>query len=129
MSAGKIVHALLTADAGVNALCAGRVSPMVAEEGVAMPYAVYHVITGNTVNRTLTPGALTRERMQITTWDHTYAGAQALAAAVAAAIERKTGPVAGSTLRDCVSAQYVDLFDPETSRFGVAADYLMVYTP
>jgi hypothetical protein len=98
MSAATDLQALLLATSAVTALCSTRISADRMEQAAATPFIVY---TGTAEPQRSLDGTIhgTRTVFEIQCWASTRAAADALAAAVMAALDAQhqycTGPVAG----------------------------------
>ena len=80
----KLLTLLLKNDAGVLAIVANRIYPMLVPQDAAMPALTYQKISGNWQVQMDGPHNMSRERFQINCWAETYAGAKSLADAVRA---------------------------------------------
>jgi len=85
LSAGLLIRDLLVNDAGVAAIT-DKIFPVVAEDGVALPYICYRrgAFDGAVVK---TPGAADTCTVEVMCYAATYAGSIALAEAVRAAMD------------------------------------------
>lgn len=76
----------LKATAGVTAIVGAKVYPMLAPQSVDLPYIVYEKTLDAPVNNANGTGSTSQKRYAIYCYATTYAGAQALGAAVQSAL-------------------------------------------
>lgn len=85
----KAINALLRADATVNGLVGGRISPAGAPQGTAYPYLIYQRISTERVRSTEGPSQLAAARIQVTVYDGRDGAEVALSvAAIAEAVRQ-----------------------------------------
>jgi hypothetical protein len=89
MAAEAITQALgiLSGAAPVVALVGTRISPLIRAQDLALPAVTLQRITMTPSNTFVGNGGLDGTRLQVDSWDATYAGARALANAVRAAFD------------------------------------------
>jgi hypothetical protein len=116
MTIGTDLYTKLTGTAGVAALVGTRVYPMRLPPGAAMPAITYSRVSGAREQALAGASFLPHPVFEISCWATTYAGADALAAAVRTAIDGwiPTGG-AGTDWRN-----EIDLVDPETGWYRIA---------
>lgn len=118
------VYPILLADSAVNALVAGRIYPagIMPQEVTARPVIVYQTIAGTPLNTLADATRGDNERIQIDAWDVTLAGAQAVMAAVRAALDSIATLQAHSIACECSSINGHD-YDTETKTYRDSADF------
>ena len=99
MSLETGLYAFLAAQAALKALVASRIYPEAAPAAAKKPYLVYQRITTDRDRTMDGPNGLATPRMQVTCWAATYAGAIALAGAVADAIDGHSGDLGGQAVQ------------------------------
>lgn len=87
----EALKALLVADAGVNAVVAGRVYPVMHPQGAGLPAVVYRRVSGVRVGQHGTVSGLARPRFQFDCLATTYAAAKGLANLVRVALDHYSG--------------------------------------
>ena len=105
---------------------AESIFPMRAPEGAALPFLVFHKVSGHSVHSKDGDMNLSYPHFQITCWAKEYADTKAVDAAVRAALNAYTGP----TLEGVAVAQIIvederDLSDPETLEYGASLDVIV----
>lgn len=103
--------------AQLAAAVAGRVYPLVAPDGAAMPYLVYQRVANTVANVLAGNGSppIDNSRIQIDVWAASYASAQATARTA------KDLLLAWSVQN--VLVQELDQYEPQTKRYRVILDY------
>lgn len=115
----------LSTFAGLMALIATRIYPIIMPQGVTYPAVTYQRIS--TQPREIAMGedpGIARARIQITSWGETFVSARTVADQVRLAMERYT--VAG--IFDVYIIGEMDLYDPDALKFGVAIDCEVVHS-
>lgn len=103
--------------AQLSAVVSGRIYPLVAPDGAAMPYVVYQRVA-STVDNVLAGNGnppIENTRLQIDVWAASYASAQATAEAI------KDALLAWGTQN--VLIQELDQYEPTTKKYRVILDY------
>lgn len=122
----EALKALLVANAGVNALVAGRVHPLKVPQGGALPAVVYQRVSGPRVGQHRTSSTLARPRFQFACVAATYAAAKGLANAVRVAIHCYAGIASGVDVDAILVENEVDAFnaseDEQADAFTVVVD-------
>lgn len=120
MTAEERLYTLLTEDAAVNAVVAGRVYPvrMPEAEGATLPAIVYTRISGGQVSSVRGGSGLENPRVQVDCWATTYAGAKGLATAVREAMDG-----GGAEGLKSVLLAHMDMVDDETGDYRVSMDF------
>lgn len=92
MSLESNIYSTLSADAGVTALVSDRIYPVVAPQGVTVPFVVWQVIakTGSTTLGADETSGLDRVLIQFACFGRTYSSAHDVCNAVRAALEPAT---------------------------------------
>ena len=92
MSVETEMFTVLDNHAGLTALIASRIYPLVAEEKATLPLVVYRR-TAETVHRAMSADAAERSTYRFDCWSSSYAGAKAVAVQVRDALNRYSGGV------------------------------------
>lgn len=122
------VYALLSADAGFQALCSDRLYPSLAAQGCARPYAVYHRIGGARFPAMGQDAGFVEVRFQIDAYSETAIEAEQVMTAVVAALNRKGGTYAGIVIQDIYAGVAQDAgFDETTRLYRQHADFQVFY--
>jgi hypothetical protein len=122
------LYAHLTGDAGVSALVAGRVYPLLLPQSPTLPALVYQRISTNPLGATH-DGAnhMTRVRMQIRCHGATLLAAKQVADAVRGALDGFAGTMGDVTVQSCLRADESDDDEPDVEAYSVRADYMIVF--
>lgn len=89
--------------------------PMVAPQGTSLPYVTYQRVS-NTVNNVLSgPPSIDNTRIQVDVWDSTYAGVQALAQSLVAAMQTWS-------VQNVLISNY-DLYEQDVQTFRVLLEF------
>lgn len=118
----EALRAILIGNAGVSALVAGRVYPVVMPQGAALPAVAYQRISANRQHNLAGPGGLTRVRFQLTNIASTYSSMKALANAVRVAVDGYRGTVSGVFVQAALSEGEREQFIGETVQTGAEAN-------
>lgn len=108
------LRALLVANAGVNALVAGRIYPQTAPAGAALPAIVYSRISGPRLAAHDGPSGVAHPRFQFDCKATTYAGARGLANAVRVALDGYQGTTGDVTFQAILVQDEADGYDFES---------------
>lgn len=131
-SAATLLYQLLTADANVSALVAGRIYPLRLGQGAALPAIAYQKISEPQTGR-IRACALPRvARVQISLFARTYAELDALDAAVQGALDEDTRQLNGLPLTPLATIAYLDghdLYEDPTDVFFRPTDYRVELLP
>lgn len=87
----EALKGLLVANAGINAVVAGRVYPVTHPQGASLPAVVYRRVSGQRVGQHVTASGLAHPRFQFECIATTYAAAKGLANLVRVALDHYTG--------------------------------------
>jgi hypothetical protein len=109
MKAGKAIYGILSANAGVTAICSTRIYPDVAAQGSEFPFVVYNITRLAASDTKSGVSTLDEERYDINCVSSSYAQAIGLSEAVRGALDRYSGTVNG------VAVQSIQFTDFETS--------------
>lgn len=129
------LHEQLAADAGVSAIAADRIFPVVLPETMlnpdtTVPAAMTYQVISKVPMYTLSDGVvLVTARVQLSCWASTYGSAKSLLAAVDAALDEFSGALPDGTevqnaWRDNGSR---DDYDKTSRLYSVSADYFVTY--
>jgi hypothetical protein len=120
----------LTGNAGVAAIVAQRVYPMIAPSTAAKPFIVYTVINKQPLVALSGPVATTQASFEVDCVAATYLGSKSLAAAVRSALDSWTGGTS-PTVTNCVVDKDVDTLEfPQSGEeltYHVVQDYSVWY--
>ena len=129
------IFKVLSTTSGVTSIVGSspaRIYPILAPEVPTYPFIVYHAIS-EVVPNAMGSGTtdVVRRRYQFDCWDKTGTGAQMLADAVTAALDRYQADVVYSGGRTLISDVYrlgvQDIFDFESRKWKRAADLEIVF--
>ena len=100
MSLNAAIYAHLLADSDVNGVVAGRIRKRRADTEDALPYIVFHIISGVHESDMKDPSGLVSSRVQINSYETTYELAWVLAEHVRDALQGLSGTLGsgGNTL-------------------------------
>lgn len=114
----------LSGFAGLNALVASRIYPLVAPEGATYPLLVYQRISTQPRESCMVADVgIVRSRVQFTAWAETFKAARAVLDQVRQALQRYSA----SGVQDIYIVGENDLYDPEVLKYGAALDAEVVY--
>lgn len=100
----------------LSGLAGGQIYPLLAPQTVTAPFVVYTRISGTEENTLASGQPIQNTRLQIDSYDVSYANVQALADAVKAAVMGMSGnplPITAAT----------DLYEAEVKLFRVTQDF------
>lgn len=127
MSLESELRARLIADGGVAALISARVYPLILPQAPTYPALTYQRISGPRLHHLTGSSGRGVARIQTDSWAETYAAAQALAAAVRAALDGFDGLL--STLRAVVRLENErDLYEGTPEIYRVTQDWRVQHT-
>lgn len=118
------VYTLLINNTAVAALVGTRVFPagIIPQDVTDRPAIAYQTVGGTPLNLLGGGARGDNERVMIDCWDYTLAGAQALAAAVRAALDDLSALQAAGVACECKSFNGND-FEPQTKTFRESNDF------
>ena len=126
MSIKAAIFSILSNDAGVAALVTARIYPAQAPQRVTAPFITYRRISGPRDHTLSGPTGLTRPRFEFSCWATTDDGAEALAAAVRAALANYSGTVVGVVIHYTKIDGERDLpFESSLQFYRVAVDVII----
>lgn len=125
MSIGTALYSALTGDSTIAGLVSTRVYPVFLPQTPTLPAISYGRVSSTEQMGTT---ALRETRYQIDCWATSYAGAQALATAVKAAMEEWTDTDQTPGVKMARVANEIDDYESETELFRVSIDILCVTT-
>lgn len=122
------LYSYLTNNAGVKAIVASRVYPLVIAQKTALPAITYQTsslkpdrnLSGNTGRMTAT--------VQLNAWAETYTEVKSLAEALRSALNDYSGAMGSDTIRRSGVESETDGWDEETGFFRVSMQITIVYT-
>lgn len=116
MSSETDLVTALKAAAGVDAIIAGRIFPLLRPQGESLPALVYERISTDPVNSLQGSSGLDGVQLRLTSWAPSYKTAQQLATAVRAAMAAAPG------FKSVYQAQQ-DSYDKDVGQYGVVQEY------
>lgn len=119
------LRSFVLADPAVAALIGERLHPRRLPQKPTLPAVVYQRVATRRRHDLAGPDGLPRARMQFTCWALTPAHAAQVAHAVRTRLDGHRGPVGGTTVGSVQCGGEWDYDDPESSRCGVALDFLI----
>jgi hypothetical protein len=128
----KLLTTLLEADAGVGAIAADRIYPLVVPQDAAMPAITYQKTSGNWQIQMSGPHNMSQERFRINCWAETYSEVKGLADAVRAELNGYDTGNASVDVHIITLENETDLINvnPEVrglQRYGRAMDFIIWY--
>lgn len=123
MSVHAALHGILLANTAVSALVGTRIYPSVLPQGVTYPAISYEQIHGSEATGPQAYRGLYRSVCQVSVFARDRAGTIALAGAVATALKRYRGTVAGVQVSDVFIDDSIDIYDPEAGAYFIAQEY------
>ncbi len=123
MTFGTYLRRLLTGDAGVAALAAGRVYSEVLPQNGVVPAIVFNEVAGDSDVDLDGPTGIRSRRVQVDAWAKTRTEATALGLAVRAALDGHVGGAAGLEVQSAFHLFERWDFDAQTSLFRTSQDY------
>ncbi|MDE2103672.1 MAG: DUF3168 domain-containing protein [Patescibacteria group bacterium] len=125
------IFTVLSTNAGVVAIVAARIYPALLPQEPIYPALAYTFISESTLPAMGVDMTSVRRRLQVSCWDLTMTGAQALADAVTTALSRYQATVTGTwgsiTIDDIYREGIHDLFDEQARKFHRVVDFEVVY--
>lgn len=105
-----------------------RIYPLVLPPQVTLPAVAYQRIT--TVRDRVLSGfnGYQSNRFQFTSWAERYEDTRYLADEIITALEDYSGTIGGTTIQAIAVAGEVDLYEPESKRYGIATDFMITYS-
>jgi len=105
-----------------------RVYPKVLPSQVTLPAVVYRRIS-TTKDRVLSgSNGYKKDRFQFTSWANSYEEARSLADEIISLLEDFSGTIGGITIQVITVAGEVDNLAAEPQRYGIATDFMVVYS-
>lgn len=124
---GDWLYATLNAHAGTAALVATRIFPVKRPQGAQLPAITYQQVSGPRPHAFGADPGITQPGIQITCWGRSYSEARALGKQVKAALDRKTGTLAGVTVHGCFREGDIDAYADGPQHFRTDIDYTISY--
>lgn len=122
MSIYSVLRGRLTTASGVSALVDTRVYPLLLPQTPTYPALTYQRISNTAQNGST---ALRQSRWQVNCWAETYVGAEALAAAVKAALEEWTDTDQATQVKMGRVVNELDDYDDEADVYRVMIDVML----
>ena len=91
----EAIYSLLSADPGIAAIVADRITPVVSLEGGDMPALTYLIVDSIRAYSLAGPSGVARARVQFDSWGNHYLDARRLADAVRKAVSGFKGQIGG----------------------------------
>lgn len=119
----SLVFSRLTGDAGVTDLVGQRVYPLRLPQEPTYPAIMYQRVSTNEAHTHDQAGGLAESRVQFDCLAVTYSQAQALAAAVRAALNGWVDD--GNGILACLLENQIDLYEDTTESYRVVLDFML----
>lgn len=132
MKAEKVIRERLNTFAGVTALVASRIYPLVLPQEPTYPAITFSRVSSQRIEGVYTDYGMARVRIQITCWALTYDSAKAVAEQVRIALERYGTAVSGTliagvTVYDIHMGSEADAYEPTLDAFASSVDFTVVH--
>lgn len=114
-------------DPSVAALAAGRVYPVAMPQRTEYPCVSYAVVSRTRLRVFGGVGGMCASRIQVDSWDATYAGAKALAAAVRGALDTFHGGMSPRTVGVCELLTEADVYEEDAEVYRVIQDFRILH--
>jgi hypothetical protein len=112
--------------AGLAALVSTRIYPLKAPQDATYPLVVYQQISGPRVHSHSGGSGLASPRFQFTSWATSLNSAKGVANQVRAALNGYNGTMGSDVdVQACLLQNEMELYDPETERWGVVQDFVI----
>lgn len=125
------LKAYLAGYAGLSALRAGRIYPLILPQNPTLPAQTYQLISApREYIHNADAGHTTRARVQIDNWGASYGDVKALATQTKAALDRFTGVMGGAGGVRIIGVwldDETDFYEPEPAQYRVSQDFLFEY--
>lgn len=119
------LYTRLTGHAGLSALVATRVYPLVAPQDGTLPYVTYQRISGTVHHQFARTAVATQARYQFDVWAGSFLSAQTVMAQLRTALVALTGNTV--TVHEVLLDGSRDEYEPETALFRASQDALITY--
>lgn len=116
------LYTRLAGFAGLAALVAARIYPLVAPENAERPFVVFQRVSTPRASAMGSDPGLALPRLQITSWADDPLEAKDVKEQVRAALQRWRGTVAGVEVQDSYILDERDRYDEQTRLFGIDLD-------
>lgn len=132
MKAEKVIRYRLNNYAGVTALVASRIYPVVLPQEPTYPAITFSLVSSQRIEGTWTNPGMARARFQITCWASTFDSVSGLAEQVRLALERYGTAVAGTTIAgvtvyDIHMGSEAHAYEPTLDAFAQSIDFTVVH--
>ena len=124
---GEALFTRTTGYAGLTALIAARMYPVVAPQDATVPFVVYQEISNERISAMGVDTNIARPRFQFTSYGSDYEEARTVAKQVQLSLQRFSGVVATVTIDDIFIETDLDDYDPETRLFSVVQDFEVIH--
>jgi hypothetical protein len=124
----EALFSYLSGHAGLTALVANRIYPLVMPQGTTLPAVTFSKVSGPRVHAMQQDAGLAYPRFQVSCWGATYKQAKEVAGQVRAALQDFKGTMGGPG-GVVVSGVFIqdenDLYEPNTQIYHVALDFVI----
>lgn len=132
MSAEKVIRDRLNSHAGVNALVAGRIYPLLLPQEPTYPAITYRRVASSRIQSVHSDPGMARVQIQVTCWALSYDSVRSVTEQVRLALERYGTAVTGTTLSgltvyDIYMGSEADSYEPEIDAFASSVDYTVIH--
>lgn len=125
MKAGKAIYGILSANAGVTAICSTRIYPDVAAQGSEFPFVVYNLTRLAASDTKSGVSTLDEERYDLNCVSSSYAQAIGLSEAVRGALDRYSGTVNGVNIQSIQFTDFETNFDDDNDVYVAVVEVVI----
>lgn len=125
MKAGKAIYGILSANAGVTAICSTRIFPDVAAQGSEFPFVVYNITRLAASDTKSGVSTLDEERYDLNCVSSSYAQAIGLSEAVRGALDRYSGTVNGVAVQSIQFTDFETNFDDDNDVYVAVVEVVI----
>lgn len=125
MKAGKAIYGILSANAGVTAICSTRIYPDVAAQGSEFPFVVYNITRLAASDTKSGVSTLDEERYDLNCVSSSYAQAIGLSEAVRGALDRYSGTVNGVNIQSVQFTDFETNFDDDNDVYVAVVEVVI----
>ena len=115
----------LSGFAGLVALVAARIYPVVLPQDVTLPAVSYQRVSGPRTSAMGSDPGLSHPRFEVSAWSEDYLTAKTVKEQIRAALQRWRGTVSGVVVIDTFLLGERDLYDPATLLYHVPVDVVI----
>lgn len=127
MSIGESIYTYLKTVTGVTDLVKYRIYPLSLPQGCSLPAITYEKIAEIPVHAMGSDSSIHHDIYRFHCWATTFAGAQALSAALITALRDKTGTVGSDTVQRIFFEDEYPLYESETETYHTVLECELWY--